>query len=316
MGDLFKTLTAGFSRFVLAWLVPSLATLGIFSVYVYPEIHHGAVLEPVFRLASSGRIEAVLVFAFGAVLLSLLFALAALPINRLLEGYTLPKPLRRRFLLRQLRRRKRLEREYRRMPSRLPYRRGLVRERLDLYPRRDSDVLPTRLGNAYKAIETYGSDQYRLDLQTFNYELFSVAPARLLQDVDDARASVDFFVGSAAQLGALSLVSVVVGLAERSGQSIVVSVVTAVLARLAYLTALKNMTDLMYAEQALVNTGRPQLAGSLGYQLPSSLSRERRFWGAWTRSVQDRIILPLTGFDDLRSEPDKVSKDPRDLTST
>ena len=114
MGDIFKTLTAGFSRFVLAWLVPSLATLAVFAVYIYPEIKGSGVIRPIFEIANVGKIQAGLVFSFSAILLSLLFALTALPLNRLLEGYTLPTPIQRHFRRRQVRRMLRFRRTWER----------------------------------------------------------------------------------------------------------------------------------------------------------------------------------------------------------
>jgi hypothetical protein len=304
MGDIFKTLTAGFSRFVLAWLVPSLATLAVFAVYIYPEIKGSGVIRPIFEIANVGKIQAGLVFSFSAILLSLLFALTALPLNRLLEGYTLPTPIQRHFRRRQVRRMLRFRRTWERTPERFPDRRGQIREQLDLYPLERREILPTRLGNAYKSVEIYGRDQFRLDLQTFNYELHGVASARLLQDVDDTRAQVDFFIGFVGQLSLLSFVSLFVAVHVPSDTALVVAVASLVLARLSYAAAVKNITDLKYAMQALVNTGRPGLATALGYRLPTRLAREREFWGAWTRSVQDRKHAELMSFDNERIQPD------------
>lgn len=304
MGDIFKTLTAGFSRFVMAWLVPSFATLGVFVVYIYPEIKGSRVIKPIFEVASAGKIQAGLVFSFSAVLLSLLFALTALPLNRLLEGYTLPAPIRRHLRRRQMRRMLRLRRDWKRT-ERFPDTQGRIGEKLDLYPAERRDILPTRLGNAYKSVETYGQDQFRLDLQTFNYELYGVASARLLQDVDDTRAQVDFFIGFVGQLSLLSFVSLFVAVQAQSGTALVVAVGSIVLARLSYAAAVKNMIDLRYSMQALVNTGRPGLAAALGYRLPTKIKREREFWGAWTISVQKRRAAGLAKFDNERIQPNE-----------
>ena len=107
------------------------------------------------------------------------------------------------------------------------------------------------------------------------------------------------------QLSLLSVVSLLVAVHVPSGTALVVAVASLVLARLSYAAAVKNMTDLKYAMQALVNTGRPGLATALGYRLPTSLARERKFWGAWTRSVQDRKHAGLESFDDERIQPNE-----------
>jgi len=173
---------------------------------------------------SVGNFQAGLVFSFSAILLSLLFALTALPLNRLLEGYTLPAPIQRHFRIRQVRRMLRLHRAWKRAPERFPDIRGQIREQLDLYPPERREILPTRLGNAYKSVETYGRDQFRLDLQTFNDELHGIASARLLQDVDDTRAQVNFFIGFVGQLSLLSVVSLLVAVHVPSGTALVVAV--------------------------------------------------------------------------------------------
>ena len=56
------------------------------------------------------------------------------------------------------------------------------------------DDAPTRLGNAIRRLEEYGHNRYRLDSQALWYELTAAAPKQLSQQVDTARAGVDFFV--------------------------------------------------------------------------------------------------------------------------
>src|SRR5712691_1787234 len=115
MGEVFKTLTAGFSRFVMAWIVPSVTTLGLFAIFIYPLLNGSLLLEPIAKAARTGPIQASLVFAFGTVSVSLLFSLGSLPMYRLLEGYTLPRPLRRYWRRAEMRRRRKLQRLYDRL---------------------------------------------------------------------------------------------------------------------------------------------------------------------------------------------------------
>ncbi len=283
MSDLFSTLTAGFSRFVLAWLMPSVVTVATFAIFIFPIIAHDPVIAPLFRAAHMNAFGGALVFAFSVALVALISAFTSLPLNRLLEGYTLPLGLRRRWRRKQIRRYITLQRTYERLPARLGDVRGLIREQLDLYPRYKDQILPTRLGNAYKAIETYGVNHFSLDGQTFHFELLGVAPDRLRRDIEDTRAQVDFFVGFVGQLGLLSIVSIAIAVSSQSGTALLIGLLSAVLARLAYSAALRNMTDVRYAIQALTNIGRNSLASALGYRLPHTLERERQMWAAWTR---------------------------------
>lgn len=307
MGDVFKTMTAGFSRFVMAWIVPSVATLAIFSIFLYPELLGNPVLAPIAKVASTGRIQAVLVFVFGALLLSLLFSLGGLSLYRLLEGYTLPSPLRRSWTRSEARRMLRLQRMYRLTPAARVAERGQLKEQLVLYPTRRAEILPTRLGNAFKAVETYGDRQFSLDSQAFHFELSGVAPDRLERDLEDTRAQVDFFLGFVGQLGLLAAISIVTAVGKTSGIALALALVSALLARLAYRAAIKNMTDLRYAVQARVHIGRPSLAVALGYRLPSSLERERRMWAAWTNFVERGDASGLQKMDRYRLRSSDLS---------
>lgn len=297
MSALFSTLTAGFSRFVLAWLMPSVVTVTIFAIFLLPDIANSAFIAPLSRAAHENAFAGTLVFAFSVVLISLLFAFTSLPLNRLLEGYTLPRGLRRRWRRRQIRRYVKLQRTYRRLPLRFDDLRGIAQEQLSLYPRRREQILPTRLGNAYKAIETYGVNQFYLDGQTFHFELLGVVPDRLRRDIEDVRAQVDFFIGFVGQLAALCLVSVSIAIGARSGSALVIGLLSAVLARFAYAAALRNMTDVRFAMQALTHIGRDGLASAMGYRLPKTMDRERKMWAAWTKFAAGGAPNALDAFD-------------------
>jgi hypothetical protein len=303
MGDVFKTLTAGFSRFVMAWIVPSTTTLALFCLFVYDSVAGTPIFLPIKELAREGKLEASVIFFFAAALLSLLFALGGIPLYRLLEGYTLPRSLSNRWRRAQLQRSARLRRAYERTPARFEHVKGQLKEELDLYPLNRFDIMPTRLGNGFRAMERYGLSQFGLDSQTFHYELNGVVPDRLRIDVEDSRAQVDFFLGFVWQLSLLSAVSLIAAAFGTSQSPIFVAITAAGLARLAYIAALKNMTDLRYAVQALVHLGRAPLANALGYHLPASLLGEQRLWRSWTGFVENRERAPLRERDGERIDP-------------
>lgn len=286
VGQLFQALTAGFSRFVLAWLVPSVSSLSLFCLFLYPLLANAQGIGSLGRVAEAGLIDRALMFAFVALVLALIFALGARPLYRLLEGYAGPSIVRQALLRRQLRRFRRLRRQLDAMPVRLVTARGLLREQMAEYPAMSRDLLPTRLGNAFRALEMYGIERFELDSQTFWYELHAVAPDRLRQDIEDARASVDFFIGFVGQMLLLGTVSLLVSLKDSSGSALLLSFVSILLARAAYNAAVRNMSDFRYAVQALVNVGRGSLIDSLGYQLPTTIQAERRLWRGWSRYVR------------------------------
>lgn len=308
MGDLVKSLFAGFSRFVLAWLLPSIATLAVFVAFVYPAVSSSYLFRSVSRISGSALAKSV-VFIVSAVLLGMLLSLASRPLYRVLEGYLLPRPVRQWLLRRQVRRWLRLRAAYERTPRNWVTQRGVIREQLGDYPNRRERLLPTRLGNALKALETFGVDRFSLDSQTFWYELNALAPERARKDADDARASVDFFISFVAHLALLSLVSLIVAATTGSGAILVVGVSSAALVKLAYDAAVRNITDWRYAVQALVNLGRVPLATALGYQLPATLKEEQALWNGWGRFVRLDQQRYLSKFDEFRIRPEPESPD-------
>jgi hypothetical protein len=289
--------------------MPSIVTVSAFAIFILPAIASSPIVAPLSSAAHKNSFAGIFVFTFSVVLLSLVFAFTSLPLNRLLEGYSLPGGLRRHWRRRQIRRYLMLQRASERLP-RGTDRWGLTQERLRLYPKREAEILPTRLGNAYKAIETYGVNRFGLDGQTFHFELLAVAPEQLRRDVDDTRAQVDFFVGFVGQLCLLGIVSMSVAIGAQSLSALLVSLLSAGLARLSYLAALKNMTDVRYALQALTNVGRDGLATALGYQLPPTLHDEIRMWDAWTQFAAHGSKPALEAFDAERASRLRSSLDP------
>jgi hypothetical protein len=300
---IFRTLTAGFSRFVLAWMVPSFTTVALFAVFVFGEMDGLPVLESASKMAGRGNFEAsVLIVSFG-VLVALISAFTALPMTRILEGYQLPGPLARWFRRRQLRRQLRLRRmalHYLRRGTRAKQRYLLLAEELEAYPDSPGDLMPTRLGNAYKSAEVYGDRKYQLDSQTLWHEIISVAPDRLCRSYEDAQAQIDFFLGFVSQFTLLALVSVLTAVGSEAPGLLVLAAVLLILSRLAYLGAVRNMGEVRSTIQALVNVTRPALANTLGYKLPPTLEKELEFWEAWMDFIGLGVRESLKEFDEDR----------------
>jgi hypothetical protein len=308
VGNLFKDLTAGFSSFVLSWLVPSTVFISLFALFIYQPIVDGQPKAPNWStplqtFISSGAIAATAAFALAVVVLALVTSLASRPLYRVLEGYSLPQVLGRPLLIRQHRRYRRLQMAVRRRRGELAAR-GLAREELANYPTRTARILPTRLGNALKALETYGSDRYGLDSQTFWYEVYASAPERCQTDADQARASVDFFISIVGLLALLSACAGVAGVTTGASQCWVLALLAAAATRPAYSAAVRNMTDWRYAVQALVNLSRPGLAKGLGYRLPKTFTAERDFWMTWSHFVAGDPQDALSSLDERRLDYD------------
>lgn len=301
--NVFKDLTSGFATFVLAWLVPSTVVSAVVVFVLLPvwipdyEAQTGSSLFG--RFLSSGPVATTAGFALLVVIVALTSSLASRALYRLLEGYTLPNIIARPMLRRQYRQLRRLRSQS--SDRRLGHTRiAMAQELLANYPSQQSLILPTRLGNALRALEKYGTEHYRLDSQTMYYELCAVAPQQSVRDLEEARAPVDFFVSFTGLLSLLALASFATGVSHSDLLSLSVSAVSIVLARVAYLVAVQNMTDWRYAMQSMVNIGRAPLARALGYELPKTILGERALWSAWRAFHHRGDIEIIQGFDSLR----------------
>jgi hypothetical protein len=267
VGDLFKALSSGLARYVYAWLMPGILVSGVFLLVVVPQL-------PVSQ--NVGTLGGAAVFALAVLGLSVVFAYASRPMYQFLEGYTMPGWLARPLLRRSRRRFVRLVAARSRGPA---IARQQAAEALLGYPDRVELLLPTRLGNALKAMEGYGESRFGLDSQTFWYELQAVADDKVRRSTEETRAAVDFFMSSVAHLGLLSVASASVApSADRPLVPLAVSIGAAILLPAAYGQAVRNVGEWRYAVQALVNMSRPALAAGLALGLPGSHDAERRMW--------------------------------------
>jgi hypothetical protein len=281
--DLFKTLSGGIAKFVLAWILPSALTVGLFVWLVLPSVVSTRWGHALIGQMPKG-VEAAAVFTLVVLALAVVIALSDLQIYRLLEGYTLPAAWSRKLRARRVKEWHRLQ-----ILSGLEVQgsaaQGLGLERRMLYPDAADDVQATRLGNALRAMEGYGESRFGLDTQTLWYELMAASNGRVRSDSEDTRSSVDFFVSLVAHLTLLSTVSLLLSPFTASFTSLIVGTVTAFGAVAAYHGAVANMLEWRYVVQALVNTSRVELAQSLGYKLPSTHADERRLWQSFSGLV-------------------------------
>ena len=75
------------------------------------------------------------------------------------------------------------------------------------YPRREADVMPTRLGNVLKAAETYPADteRYHLDAVFFWPRLIAVIPQSARDDLSDSRAGLALLLNVCTLAGVVGL---------------------------------------------------------------------------------------------------------------
>jgi hypothetical protein len=231
-----------------------------------------------------GPVEALAIAAFATLTVSTLLAYASQVIYRILEGYHLPAVLERRWTTRQRQRQARLL-SLRDVLARTPAGRhsrkyGLALEQVGLYPHSADLVMPTRLGNALRTLETYGQDRFGLDSQQFWFELIGTAQDSVRRESEEARAQVDLFVAAVSVFSILALASTIVGLGLGEPASMILGLASGLAVPLAYYGALRNMKDWANSVRALINLGRLPVASGVGVQLPWKLEDERRMWQA------------------------------------
>jgi hypothetical protein len=143
---------------------------------------------------------------------------------------------------------------------------------------KQEDVLPTKLGNALRAMEQYGDATYGLDSQTLWYELQSVASDNLRRDTEDARAGVDFFISAVVYLALLAVAAAAVAALSLQLPPALVAVGALTAIPFAYNQAVQNVGDWRQSVQALVNVGRMPLSHALGLRMPQDFEGEREMW--------------------------------------
>ena len=274
MADILKGLVGAGSTFVFAWVFPSAIAL----VVAYSVIARPLGLDSALGISGLAPAEQALALGFGSTVVGLVMNALSTPLYRVLEGYLWPERLRSRGIARERSRRQALQRH---VEEATGLERSLAQERLQRFPRNDEQTAPTRLGNAIRAFETYGSDRYQLDSQFMWIDLVAVAPESVRKELETARSSVDFFVATfylSLIVGIGACLTAVVAPTGFDVAILLVGIGSLVLVPVSYLSAVTSSTYWDATVRALVDLGRVPLAAALGLQLPSTIERERAMW--------------------------------------
>lgn len=301
--------------FVLGFFLPAL--LGV--VVIIALLHDLRPLSPIIgdvtKLQSFSDLTVVLLVVWT---LSVLLMAGSHWMYRVLEGYAWP--LKQKMLLaRQIKRRKLKNEAARKAYSALEKGAGrespdetntpqqksdldlmkleyvsLMRALLLEYPRQSELVLPTRFGNVLRAFEMYAGNVYGVESIHAWPRLLAVVPKEFQITLADARAPVDFFVSSVF----LSLTVGLVALA-RGGEAFMrgpavsactlywsVAVLAFALGRLFYLAAVSSAIAWGEVVKSAFDLYLPELAKTLGYELPKTSDDRRRFWEALANQFQ------------------------------
>ncbi len=302
MNDIFKTVSGGIARFVFAWVLPTLISAGLFTLFVLPGIRQGWLHEPLTPAPLRDSWSAPLIFGFGVLMLSTVQAYAALPIYQVLEGYRLPKQVQKFLRRRQLREYERLRHAEARFRATNQLPSGVsVDDFTTRYPRDPNSVRATRLGNALTTMEHWSRERYHLDSQTMWHELIAVTSDNVRRDIDEARAPVDFYISAIANMTLLAPVAVAVGLTTNQRQALVVGVLALASIPYSYRSAVRNTLDWSQSVKAMVNISRHSLADAMGLALPRDLVSERHMWSAHLHTIELANDAHIESYNSFRS---------------
>jgi len=275
VSDILRGLTSAGLPFLFAWLFPSAVGIAAFSLLLFPSIDR----LPVAReIAALGTTQRLLVMAFVAVGLAIMLNALSTPLYRILEGYLFwPSRFQDTAVKRQREKKKQIEAKARQTDE--GWEQALAYEQLQRFPVSDSELAPTRLGNALRAFETYGLNRFNLDSQLLWSELWAASPESLRSEYEQSRVGVDFFISLFYLAGTFGISSIIVAIGTLSVSLAFVGIVALALMPFSYQLAAINTSYWSETYRAIINVGRFDLADSLGLDMPPTLELEREMWG-------------------------------------
>jgi len=286
LGTLFDKVTGLFdSRFVLALLLPAFAfAAGAGALAATMTGWHQAAAWWV-GLDAARQVALGVAAAGGTVVLAVITGTQAVAMTRVLEGYWrwrwVNATLGRLGRWRENKRRDRLAAD----PSEL----GYLHSYLAFPP--DGEPLPTRLGNALRAAESYPGDEERwgLDAAFWWPRLYLILPDSARDQVDNARASLDQLVVLTMLSAAFGVVALALSCA---GLNLAVGLGCAggalLLSRCSYLAAVTAAGVFGELVRSSYDLFRGDLLAKLGWPMPPTLSAERKLWTALSQQLYGR----------------------------
>lgn len=272
MKDIVSSLWGSIGGFVGAWLVPSLLAAVYISEVLLPA------LNTPWTLGGAEDLDRYLVIGFGALVLAFVLASASTPLTRALEGYYLwPPKLRHWRVSRHAAKRKKL---LDRIDAGTSKNLMLDRERLNAYPRQKGLVLPTRLGNALRAGESYGWVQYGFSVPDLWVHLTAVAGDDINAQLQQSRAVVDFNVAALWLSVALAISTSAWVVLDASAAGVIWLLIFVLAVPFWYMRAVGSVAWYARSMWALADLNRGELAERLGIRLPGSIHEERELWKA------------------------------------
>lgn len=152
-----------------------------------------------------------------------------------------------------------------------------------------TQILPTRLGNAMRVMETYGVTTYGLDSQIMWYEMLSESPESMQASLEQAQLEADTLVCGSYVMIALACSALAGGAWQAANGTAdaklwITAVLSVLVALVLYRRLLSSVDGWAALVRALVNKTRGVLREKYRLRAPTSPEDERRMWQALTAS--------------------------------
>jgi hypothetical protein len=310
-GSAFSTVTGLLDRrFALGLLLPVLAFwagVGALAVTGYGWSRADARWQ---HLGTSPHVALALAAVAGLVFTAIVLGTQVVSMTRLLEGYWswgwVDRTAGRLGRYRQGKLRARRHAD----PSPMGYLRGY----LAFAPAELGPVMPTRLGNALRAAESYPGDAERWGLDAVFWwpRLYLLLPDSARDQVDDARTSMDQLTLLSVLSAGFAAMAIGFGIAGLP-PAVWISCAAGglILARLSYLSAVTAAAAFGDLVRSCFDLFRGDLLAHLGWPTPETLPGERELWGALEQQLYRRSANSADQalVDAPRPHPDPPSAD-------
>jgi hypothetical protein len=181
-----------------------------------------------------------------------------------------------------------------------------LRQAVELYPDSGQWVLPTRFGNAFRALEVYSRVVYGIDAIPAWPRLQAVIPDDFKKLISESKSQLDFCINLLAASGLTLVFYIAVVLWKHQLESLWVPCSAIVVFLFGHLVSTTAVGQFGVYVKSAFDLYRGDLAKQLGLQLPRSMEQEREMWEILSRMMIYRSAFrasQLAGFRECNTSP-------------
>lgn len=160
-----------------------------------------------------------------------------------------------------------------------------LRRAVETYPDDEDWILPTRFGNAFRAVEVYPRVIYGLDAVPLWPRLQAVLPQQFRDTLEESKAQLDFCLNIMLSAVCITLAYAALALWYQHLPICWIPIIGTLIAAIGYLLALSAVGQYGLYLKSAFDLYRQELAEQLGYELPQSIVGEREMWQALSRMM-------------------------------